>query len=209
MSNVKDEIKRSTAVPRALAALASIALIVAFFLPFVSTTVDYGQIARDTASAISLSVELGDLAGTDALSPSLFGLANLIITIGQLSPSSISFAYYLLLGFYCVPLLLGLLMLICSLARKPILAVIFDIPIAGFFWYCLYSMYTEYGFERLSEDLGGAAGIGVGFWVYCIASALLVVFALWMLVAKVAAKHRARNSASCGSPLAAQAESAS
>ena len=42
-------------------------------------------------------------------------------------------------------------------------------------------------FSRPNSGLGGAAGIGVGFWVYCIASALLVVFALWMLVAKVAA----------------------
>lgn len=161
----------------ALCIVSAVALVAAFFLPYLSATPEY----RESLDA------LGELASfEDGVSGyadvSLFDYVRVYGAVGEADAGAISTASSMIVAVYAIPVVLAVLILLFSLLRKPTAMLVFGVPMFAYtFW--ISSLYGQWGSAGT-----GVYDLGVAHWVYLVAGAAVIVFAIWLFVLKHQAK---------------------
>ena len=171
-----DDAQRASVAPKIIMAVAALAMIVAFFLPFVSATGDYRERLLSDPEHVQ---SLGDMSMTNAdlADMSLCEYARSYFGAGGFGMSE---EYAIIYGVLCgMPVVLTVLSLVLSLARKPVGNVITVVLLAAI----VYLIVWDFGDRRIVYD-GGRMAFGYAQYVYYAAAGISVVASVWLFVVK-------------------------
>lgn len=159
--------------------VAAAALVVAFFLPYVAGTQEY----REKLSALSVnpySETLG-MSNDDIADLSLFEYVRIYSSATKLGMPEVFETVYVPL---CVaPAVLGVLTLLFSLLRKPVLTIALSVLTIGM------TMLLNWDFEDRGVISNGTYDWGVARWLYLVAGLVVIACAVWQIVLRRQAKH--------------------
>ena len=160
--------------------IAAAILILCIFLPYgsaIGENADYLKERKDVVLEEDLNLEAGDL-----LHISMIEFARIYFYVGEmLDEDWIGILYTVLVSvIFCF----AFLTLLFALLKKPIATIIFDILAFVVFSFENWS-YTDRGVIP-----GDDFGWGIGYYLFFVASAVVLGAAIWMLVAKIQDKKR-------------------
>ena len=171
---------KGTLAPRIIVIVVSLIAIVAFFLPFISATPDYAKYMDSISSEKIYSST--DLTVGDMKDMSLFKYAKVYAQAGQeiYRDQSTGIFYAVLIGAIGVAAIITLL---CALGKKPVLLMIFSIVMGGAF----YLVNWDFLDRRIMPDSNRVWGIAHSMYYPC--AVILLICAIWILIAKRKAKE--------------------
>lgn len=169
-------------VSRIILILASIAIIVAFFLPYFSSTEETKE-AAEVAESIK-PLDSVDITAKDLIDPSLFTYAKVYFQGREelyRNPSEGIFQA----AIYCMIPLFGLLVLIFALTKKAIPAMIFSILAA------VMAYLIRYDFESRRVIPNPMFQDGIAYYLCYACAAVMFISSLCLLITKSKAKKSA------------------
>lgn len=170
---------KASFAPRLIAVIVSLIAIVAFFLPFISATPDYAKYMDSRSNEKVYSS--ADLTVGDMKNMSLFEYAKVYAQTGKeiYRDPSAGTVYAVLIGAVGVAAIMTFL---CALGKKPILIMVFS-AIMGIAFYLVNWDFMD---RRIMPDNNRVWGIAHAMYYPCVA--ILLISAIWLLIAKRKAK---------------------
>ncbi len=176
--------KSGTLIPKVISVVAVIAMVAAFFLPFVSATGDYREWLLENPDAVQ-SEEIS-MTNADMADLSLLAYAVSYSHGEGIGMDGFESTFYMVL---CVlPLVLSVLALVLSLASKPVGTMVFSILTVA----VVSALVWDFGSRRIVYD-GGRMAFACAQYVYYAGAALSVVGSAWLISARRKARKASES----------------
>ena len=174
MNNIEQN-KKTFTIPFAITLIFSILLVVCLFLPYSTATESYAELLNSYSDTVIY--EEIDMNAKDVVNVSLFEYYKIYTNVGAEFFGSASFASFYA-GLIVVIGAFSLLTLLFSVLKKSIPTIVFSVlSFATFYIQCWD--YSDRGVVP-SENYD----LGIGCYLFYIASIAVLVGAIWLLICK-------------------------
>lgn len=174
----------TTLAPKAVSIIAAIAMVAAFFLPFVSATGDYREWLLENPDTVQ-SEEIG-MTNTDMADLSLLEYVMSYSHGEDVGMDGLESTFYMILC--ALPLVLSVLALVLSLASKPVGAIVFSILTVA----VVSALVWDFSSRRIVYD-GGRMAFACAQYVYYAGAALSVFGSAWLISARRKARKASES----------------
>ena len=168
-----------TRIPQIFGIMSACIAIIGFFLPFISATPEYSKYFDTRAN--EKVYETTDITVGDMKDMSLFEYAKVYAQAGEeiYHDQTSGMIYVVIIGAIVVAAIIALF---CTLGKKPILMMLCSIIMGGAF----YIINWDFIDRRIMPNSHRVWGIAHSLYYPC--TAILLICAIWLLIAKRKAK---------------------